>query len=115
MPRRFRGTEIKIQELSIVGGSSGMGAKIKCRVLFMSKQGTVHGASSHEIAILKEETPELHKHAQGIVKALTERLENIHYVDGAQRQVEERKEVRRGIAEALAGDRDPADDFEQQG
>lgn len=104
----FRGTEIAIAQIEIVGKGGG-GADVRFKINYVSKDGIVHGTMAHTVDAAANE--QLKAAAQALVMAVTAFAQRAHF-DGA---TPEEPLTQDGIAEALRTPPDPSDDIAEQG
>lgn len=110
----FKGSIVSLSGVEIVGTDEA--AAIKTRVHFCNSQGIVHAVTAHNIALTKEDTPDLYDAAANLVRLLKEHIATLHFTepDGAATPVQ-KEQVIRGIGEALRNSVDTADGVGTQG
>jgi hypothetical protein len=112
MPSGFRGTEVRISEISIKGrAASGIVVHYKC--LFVDSEGQAHGQISHEVEL--SEGSKFGELAIAIRDACKEHAESVHFTDESTSQQQTEKVVIRGIAETLSEAVDSSDGVGQAG
>ncbi len=104
----FRGTEIAIAQIEIVGKGGG-GADVRFKINYVSKDGIVHGTMNHTVDAAADER--LKTAAQDLIAAITTFAQRAHF-EGT---TPEEPLAINGIAEALRAPPDPSDDIAEQG
>lgn len=101
----FKGTNVAINNLEVVGAPTG--ARVKFRVSFTDDGGVVHGTMAHALEVSADDR--LRLATKELVDALVAYSKKIHF---GQEEVTHPQE---GIAEALREKPDPSDDIAGQG
>lgn len=100
MNREFKGNNVALGSIGITNGNANMPI-ITLKVYFTDDEGTVHGATNHEIALQQTEQPsmlgEIYTAAAALHQALRNYVEALHY----RSPTEQETPVLHGIAESF--------------
>lgn len=108
MPNQFKGTEVHLRAVHLLGKSTG--ARVRVEVQFTDSSGLVHAVTEHELELSVD--PKVGLAAKELYEALRNWVISIHYHDT---NTNLEKVTARGIAESLRGVSDNPDEFEGQG
>jgi hypothetical protein len=106
----FKGNIVSITDIKVIGKGLA-GPVVSYTALFSDADGTVHGMVRHEVAA--GEDPTFMEAIKKLHDACKRHAENTHFTNPSTPTV--RQALQRGIAEALSGSSDSANDPGEEG
>lgn len=110
----FKGSIVRLSNVEILGTDEA--AAVKLKVQFADSQGVVHAVTSHSLALVRDDDPDLYDAAAVFMRLLRERVTTLHFAEPEHGSpTTEKEQVIRGIGEALRDRLDSPDGVGTQG